>query len=99
MGAIGFIDDYIKVFKKNKDGLKGRFKIVGQVSLGIFVGLMLYFNPDVVVKEKLRHGEVVISQEVTISSNRFSEAEKSTKTTIPFVKNNEFDYANYYLDG
>jgi len=94
MGAIGFIDDYIKVFKKNKDGLKGRFKIVGQVSLGIFVGLMLYFNPDVVVKEKLRHGEVVISQEVTISSNRFSDAEKSTKTTIPFVKNNEFDYAN-----
>jgi len=94
MGAIGFIDDYIKVFKKNKDGLKGRFKIVGQVSLGIFVGLMLYFNPDVVVKEKLRHGEVIISQEVTISSNRFSEAEKSTKTTIPFVKNNEFDYAN-----
>lgn len=94
MGAIGFVDDYIKVFKKNKEGLKGRFKIVGQVSLGIFVGLMLYFNPDVVVKEKLRHGEVVISQEVTISSNRFSEAEKSTKTTIPFVKNNEFDYAN-----
>ena len=94
MGAIGFADDYIKVFKKNKDGLKGRFKIVGQVSLGIFVGLMLYFNPDVVVKEKLQHGEVVISQEVTISSNRFSDAEKSTKTTIPFVKNNEFDYAN-----
>ena len=94
MGAIGFADDYIKVFKKNKDGLKGRFKIVGQVSLGIFVGLMLYFNPDVVVKEKLLHGEVVISQEVTISSNRFSDAEKSTKTTIPFVKNNEFDYAN-----
>ena len=94
MGAIGFIDDYIKVFKKNKDGLKGRFKIVGQVTLGVFVGLMLYFNPDVVVKEKLRHGEVVISQEVTISSNRFGEAEKSTKTTIPFVKNNEFDYAN-----
>lgn len=94
MGGIGFVDDYIKVFKKNKEGLKGRFKIVGQVSLGVFVGLMLYFNPDVVVKEKLRHGEVVISQELTISSNRFGEAEKSTKTTIPFVKNNEFDYAN-----
>ena len=94
MGAIGFIDDYIKVFKKNKEGLKGRFKIVGQVTLGVFVGLMLYFNPDVVVKEKLRHGEVVISQDITISSNRFSDAEKSTKTTIPFVKNNEFDYAN-----
>ncbi|WKK65392.1 phospho-N-acetylmuramoyl-pentapeptide-transferase [Lutimonas zeaxanthinifaciens] len=94
MGIIGFIDDYIKVFKKNKEGLKGRFKIVGQITLGAFVGLMLYFNPDVVVKEKLRHGEVVISQELTISSNRFGEAEKSTKTTIPFVKNNEFDYAN-----
>jgi phospho-N-acetylmuramoyl-pentapeptide-transferase len=94
MGTIGFIDDYIKVFKKNKEGLKGRFKIVGQISLGVFVGLMLYFNPDVVIKEKLRHGEVVISQDITISSNRFSEAEKSTKTTIPFVKNNEFDYAN-----
>ena len=94
MGTIGFIDDYIKVFKKNKEGLKGRFKIVGQISLGIFVGLMLYFNPDVVIKEKLRHGEVVISQDITISSNRFSDAEKSTKTTIPFVKNNEFDYAN-----
>ncbi len=94
MGTIGFIDDYIKVFKKNKEGLKGRFKIVGQITLGIFIGLMLYFNPDVVVKEKLRQGEVVISQDITISSNRFSEAEKSTKTTIPFVKNNEFDYAN-----
>ncbi|MEL4456046.1 phospho-N-acetylmuramoyl-pentapeptide-transferase [Lutimonas vermicola] len=94
MGTIGFVDDYIKVFKKNKEGLKGRFKIVGQVTLGIFIGLMLYFNPDVVVKEKLSQGEVVISQDITISSNRFSEAEKSTKTTIPFVKNNEFDYAN-----
>ncbi len=94
MGTIGFIDDYIKVFKKNKEGLKGRFKIVGQISLGVFVGLMLYFNPDVVIKEKLRQGEVVISQDITISSNRFSDAEKSTKTTIPFVKNNEFDYAN-----
>lgn len=94
MGTIGFVDDYIKVFKKNKEGLKGRFKIVGQITLGIFIGMMLYFNPDVVVKEKLRQGEVVISQDITISSNRFSEAEKSTKTTIPFVKNNEFDYAN-----
>jgi phospho-N-acetylmuramoyl-pentapeptide-transferase len=94
MGAIGFIDDYIKIFKKNKDGLKGRFKIIGQVTLGTFVGLVLYFNPDVVVKEKLSQGEVVISNEQTVSSNRFGPAEKSTKTTIPFVKNNEFDYAN-----
>ena len=94
MGSIGFVDDYIKVFKKNKEGLKGRFKIVGQITLGIFVGMMLYFNPDVVVKEKLQEGEVVISQQSTISNNRFGEAEKSTKTTIPFVKNNEFDYAS-----
>jgi phospho-N-acetylmuramoyl-pentapeptide-transferase len=94
MGTIGFIDDYIKIFKKNKDGLKGRFKIVGQITLGTFVGLVLFFNPDVVIKEKLGQGEVIISSEQTISSNRFGPAEKSTKTTIPFVKNNEFDYAN-----
>lgn len=94
MGAIGFIDDYIKIFKKNKDGLKGRFKIIGQITLGTFVGLVLYFNPDVVIKEKLSQGEVIISNEQTVSSNRFGPAEKSTKTTIPFVKNNEFDYAS-----
>jgi len=93
MGAIGFIDDYIKIFKKNKEGLKGRFKIVGQITLGTFVGLVLYFNPDVVIKEKISQGEVVITSSQTVSSNRFGEAEKSTKTTIPFVKNNEFDYA------
>lgn len=94
MGAIGFIDDYIKIFKKNKDGLKGRFKIIGQITLGTFVGLVLFFNPDVVIKEKMAKGEVIISNEQTVSSNRFGPAEKSTKTTIPFVKNNEFDYAN-----
>jgi len=93
MGIIGFIDDYIKVFKKNKEGLKGRFKIVGQITLGIFVGLMLYFNPDVVVKEKLRGDQVVQTKELTVPSNKFSDVQKSTKTTIPFVKNNEFDYA------
>jgi len=94
MGTIGFIDDYIKVFKKNKEGLKGRFKIVGQVTLGVFVGFMLYFNPDVVVKEKLPSDQVIETQELTVPSNKFGEAKKSTKTTIPFVKNNEFDYAN-----
>ena len=94
MGAIGFIDDYIKVFKKNKDGLKGRFKIVGQVTLGIFVGLMLYFNPGVVVKEKLPQKEVSQMLELQVPTNKFGEAHKSTKTTIPFVKNNEFDYAS-----
>jgi phospho-N-acetylmuramoyl-pentapeptide-transferase len=94
MGTIGFVDDYIKVFKKNKDGLKGRFKIVGQVTLGIFVGLMLYFNPDVVVKEKLPSEQVIQTEQLTVPSNKFSEVQKSTKTTIPFVKNNEFDYIN-----
>jgi phospho-N-acetylmuramoyl-pentapeptide-transferase len=94
MGAIGFIDDYIKVFKKNKEGLKGRFKIVGQVTLGTFVGLMLYFNPGVVVKEKLPQKEVSQMLELQVPTNKFGEAHKSTKTTIPFVKNNEFDYAS-----
>ena len=94
MGTIGFIDDYIKVFKKNKEGLKGRFKIVGQVTLGTFVALMLYFNPGVVVKEKLPQKEVAQILELQVPTKRFGEAHKSTKTTIPFVKNNEFDYAN-----
>ncbi|NOQ92584.1 MAG: phospho-N-acetylmuramoyl-pentapeptide-transferase [Flavobacteriaceae bacterium] len=94
MGVIGFIDDYIKVFKKNKEGLKGKFKIIGQVTLGAFVGLMLYFNPDVLVKEKLPVDQIVQTQALTVPTNHFSEAHKSTKTTIPFVKNNEFDYEN-----
>lgn len=92
MGIIGFIDDYIKVFRKNKEGLKGRFKIMGQITLGAFVGFVLYFNPDVVVKEKLPVDQVVESQSLTVPTNHFGEAHKSTKTTIPFVKNNEFDY-------
>ncbi len=94
MGMIGFIDDYIKVFKNNKEGLKGRFKIVGQVTLGTFVALMLYFNPGVVVKEKIPQKEVAQMLELQVPTRKFGEAHKSTKTTIPFVKNNEFDYAN-----
>ncbi|MEN8186047.1 MAG: phospho-N-acetylmuramoyl-pentapeptide-transferase [Bacteroidota bacterium] len=94
MGAIGFVDDYIKVFKKDKEGLKGRFKIVGQVVLGSFVGLVLFFNPDVTVKEKLPANEIVQVENMAVPSNHFSEEMKSTKTTIPFVKNNEFDYAS-----
>ena len=94
MGAIGFIDDYIKVFKKNKEGLQGRFKIVGQIILGAFVGFVLYFNPDVVVKEKLRGDQIVKIEQLTTPTSDFTEAHKSTKTTIPFVKNNEFDYAS-----
>ena len=94
MGAIGFLDDYIKTFRKNKDGLKGRFKILGQVGLGIIVGATLYFNENVTIKsEKTGIGRVrteLVSQGV---ENAVPEV-KSTKTTIPFVKNNEFDYAS-----
>ena len=82
MGSIGFIDDYIKIKRKNKEGLKGRFKIIGQVGLGLIVGTTLYFHPDVTVREN-----ATIGQEVVIN-------EKSTKTTIPLMKNNEFDYAD-----
>ncbi len=93
MGFIGFIDDYIKVFKKDKDGLSGKFKILGQVGLGVFVASVMYFHPGVTIKqEKLVTSETTIS--ITESSDKvFSPEEKSTKTTIPFVKNNEFDYA------
>ncbi|MCH3881886.1 MULTISPECIES: phospho-N-acetylmuramoyl-pentapeptide-transferase [Tenacibaculum] len=91
MGLIGFADDYIKVFKKDKGGLKGRFKVLGQVGLGIIVGSMLYFNDDVVIKEQLP-----ISEQVVLESGRtkvYGDAHKSTKTTIPFLKDNELDYA------
>ncbi len=95
MGTIGFIDDYIKVFKKDKEGLKGRFKIVGQIALGAFVGITLYFNPEITVKEKLPADEIVnVKEQLTVPSNHFTEEMKSTKTTIPFVKNNEFDYTS-----
>ena len=94
MGAIGFIDDYIKVFRKNKEGLQGKFKIVGQVALGAFVGFVLYFNPNVVVKEKLRGNQIIKIEQLEKATNDFTKAHKSTKTTIPFVKNNEFDYAS-----
>ena len=91
MGLIGFLDDYIKVFKKDKDGLKGKFKILGQVGLGIIVGAMLYFNEGVTIKEQLP-----IDQQVMQENGRkqvFGEAHKSTKTTVPFFKNNELDYS------
>lgn len=89
MGAIGFLDDYIKVFKKDKEGLKGRFKIIGQIGLGIIVGATLYFHPQVTIKEKLKQ-TVSIEQGIQV----FSEESKSLKTTIPMLKNNEFDYAD-----
>jgi len=93
MGTIGFIDDYIKVFKKDKEGLSGKFKIVGQVGLGLIVGLVLYFNPSVTMKKELHQNQIEVVQKDK-PAQYFGEAEKSTKTTIPFLKDNEFDYAN-----
>ena len=91
MGTIGFIDDYIKIFKKDKQGLKGIFKVIGQVGLGLIVGSVLYLHPGVTVrKEKLK--TIAINQTENVISQSPIE-EKSTATTIPFFKNNEFDYA------
>ncbi len=91
MGAIGFVDDYIKIFKNDKDGLKGRFKVLGQITLGIFVGSMLYFHPAVTMKEKLPQGVEVVAENGR--TKLFADEVKSTKTTIPFLKDNELDYA------
>ena len=96
LGALGFVDDYIKVFKKNKEGLPGKYKIVGQVILGLVVGLVMYFNKNVVTREKQVHPVTQVYSLLDKSgpSARFSITDKhSTKTTIPFLKNNEFDYA------
>lgn len=101
-GAIGFLDDYIKVFRHNKEGLKGRFKIVGQVGLGIIVGSVMCFSENIVVRE---HTTVPVQQQTvdtatgeqvltTVQQIRLDDrSEKTTKTTIPFVKDNEFDYS------
>ncbi|MBT4345904.1 phospho-N-acetylmuramoyl-pentapeptide-transferase [Flavobacteriales bacterium] len=86
LGIIGFIDDYIKVFKKNKEGLAGKFKIFGQVGIGIIVGLVMVFHSDIVIKED----NSVIFNDINLDSN--ITPTKSSKTTIPFFKNNEFDY-------
>jgi phospho-N-acetylmuramoyl-pentapeptide-transferase len=92
LGTIGFIDDYIKVFKKNKKGLAGKFKVVGQVAVGIIVGSMLFFNDGVVSKQKVRTETVQTDADGKEVAAEWVEV-KSVKTTIPFVKNNEFDYA------
>ena len=86
LGTIGILDDYIKVFKKDKEGLAGRFKILGQVGLGLIVGATLYFHDGITIKEKIDASISIETEQV------FGEELKSTKTTIPFVKNNEFDY-------
>ncbi|MGB5647927.1 phospho-N-acetylmuramoyl-pentapeptide-transferase [Muriicola sp.] len=90
MGIIGFIDDYIKIFKKNKKGLKGRFKILGQVVLGLVVGATLFFHPEVTMKEK---NKSTITEKFEVRDVEGKE-HKSTKTNIPFFKNNEFDYGD-----
>ncbi len=86
LGVIGFLDDYIKVFKKDKEGLAGKFKILGQVGLGLIVGVILFFHSDIKIQEK------VTVNNLTEQTQSFSSSIKSTKTTIPFFKNNEFDY-------
>ncbi|MBT3208586.1 MAG: phospho-N-acetylmuramoyl-pentapeptide-transferase [Bacteroidetes bacterium] len=99
LGIIGFVDDYIKVFKKNKEGLRSRSKIIGQVGLGFIVGVTMFFSSDIVVREK---AELPIENDTELIQNSaqkteitdfFSNEKKSTKTTIPFFKNNEFDYS------
>ncbi|MFT6215018.1 MAG: phospho-N-acetylmuramoyl-pentapeptide-transferase [Roseivirga sp.] len=92
LGAIGFLDDYIKVFKKNKEGLAGRFKIVGQVGVGLLVGSVLYFSDDVVVRE---FDPVVQEQSIATQESAQYTDSKSTTTTIPFVKGNELDYNDF----
>ena len=91
MGFIGIIDDYIKIFRKNKRGLKGKFKIIGQLVLGLFVGSILYFHPDVTVRQEIETDTKSIQ---IISNEVFSEEKKSTITTIPMVRGNEFDYVS-----
>jgi phospho-N-acetylmuramoyl-pentapeptide-transferase len=89
LGFLGFLDDYIKIFKKNKDGLKGRYKIVGQVSIGLIVGLVLWASPDAKINENVTTERQGTATVVTHKS----EPEKSLKTTIPFFKNNNLDYS------
>ena len=92
MGTIGFLDDYIKRFKNNKQGLKGKYKVIGQVILGVIVGITLFYHPDVTIKDKKVDNQVYEVYEKSTSTIRLEE--KSTRTTIPFLKNNEFDYSD-----
>ncbi|MBR4999775.1 MAG: phospho-N-acetylmuramoyl-pentapeptide-transferase, partial [Rikenellaceae bacterium] len=97
LGLIGFLDDYIKVFRKRKEGLKGKFKIFGQVGLGIIVGLTMWFHGDIVVKDTVKGKpaqSIVLTDSVSVSnaSSEVLSYRKTTETTIPFFKNNEFEY-------
>ena len=105
LGAIGFLDDYIKVFKKNKDGLAGRFKIIGQVGVGLIVGAIMWWHPDVTIKDPADRQFVGENIEMTATDGQtfavfdpqggqtIWEAKKSSQTTVPFIKDNNFDYA------
>lgn len=96
LGAIGFLDDYIKVFRKNKEGLAGRFKILGQIGLGLFVGTIFYFSPEVTV----RHQIPVKQHSEEINIVKYGDEEKRLDTTVPFLKNNEFNYGDllFWMD-
>lgn len=94
MGLVGFTDDYIKVFKKDKAGLSGKFKILGQVGLGIFVGYIMYFHPGITIKEDVSATNTIeIVQTANSETKEMRPEVKSTKTTVPFIKNNEFEYS------
>ena len=97
MGAIGFLDDYLKKVKKNKDGLSGKFKVIGQVGLGLIVGVTMYFHPDVEVKRKYADATVINRNNV---EQNFMPDEKIPVSTVPFTKNNEFDYSGilFWMD-
>jgi len=99
MGAIGFLDDYIKVFKKNKEGLKGKFKVIGQIGLGLFVGAMMYFHPDIYVKQEVSYEESqkfpvdqISTHEDMQGVEHFMAKIDAPITNIPFLKGNEFNY-------
>ena len=101
LGLIGFLDDYIKIFKKNKEGLAGKFKIIGQIGLGLIVGLTLFFSDDVIIMEKVNIADLSSREKIELldpavpwsAQGEIAMQRKSTKTTIPFIKNNEFDYS------
>lgn len=108
LGVIGFVDDYIKIFRKNKDGLKGTYKLIGQIFLGIVIGTAIYMSPDIVVRENVKIetqdvkellDEAPVQKAVPGQHKTYSDV-KSLKTTVPFLKNNEFDYSKivWFLD-
>src|SRR5476649_58810 len=100
LGGIGFLDDYIKVFKKNKEGLAGKFKIIGQVGLALFIGFTMYTNKDIVIRQEVKPQDVKSQHMADVpvhfhmrgNTPVYYQEVRSTKTTMPFYKNNEFDY-------